>query len=1574
MIILRILLSLSCFALFSTESFAMKRKAPDENSGPSKKQKTVTFDDSTKKDSLTENRSISITLDQQRFAQQASLYGNKTANLDAMNCFAQEYNKLGYGFTVVIPSFVAIASQQTPTQVQNIGSRVASWMPQIKNMLPSSVAKIVIAPQSVYTLLKDHGLDLATEWQKIISTTCLNKNEILETKKLPDAFLQSAEQLANNVDALFGTLARDHVSTLDFETISFINNAAKNNTMLIVRSTGKEDTEDVANAGGNQTVPNVQPTEANVLKACGNVVSSYLRSKSLIQRCNAGDKTIFDLPFVPVLIQEMITEPQAGLAEAQEIPQCGVMYTTERQTDMNGIMHCEITYGNNEAVVDPVHQGRVAHDTFYVSKNSVQAMIKEKKERLVPTEKGLDYTQNPELLVSTPAVHHHTLHNLYTLAHELERYYGQPQDVEFIINHNDKVINLVQSRPYQKRRFTIEPQYITSLASIDPNNIVRGTPCIIADCKVRVITNPAQIIIHETMAGALDAYEKNSVPNAVALIRQPGGILSHQGAILASENVITLVTDQLETLHAWLKQDNLCLLVDIQRGVVINATGYAMPEISNGWLNHPIVIDESITSWNQKNTVRCLLDKVLAHFPDDLSKEDLPFLSAQEITNLLELVKEGDTAAIEQSLITLLCHVYALIYRQQYILYEEKPIITRQVPEDEGMTVDTGEPETLTTRTILDLAPLHHAHLDELNKLFHHMLATSNQILQQRTHAPRSLQRLYPTASFERSLTGNASINSVHSYSALSATHNHQALCTFVKDTIAPLAINDTTMQVLVNNSTFLGIAHEGYSAANTPELGNLWISFIARLAADQTNHGQFLAMYALIKNLDVLPWWMNISFYQASKSLDTCLTSLIQEFKNSEHALKNLQLQKTVIAGINHLDWDNPDHVTKQLPGFINNTIKSFTTGIYADRDAFAAQSPLMQCATACLMNTFVDLFDSIIKTVKIRKNVTIVRQMVQVFFSLVEPWAHLIPDGGMTYHENYAINRYVAYVKNILVKRTISEDELVSSADFSVLPAALGATTALDRHLRFNSTLEDCFTLTHQSLLNIVNALMTPCIDKLLLPKNLADFDIALKKVNLPSQARTSQPLVMKLIGVSCSKNTIELLYNLPLRNHSSQFKLIYSKKSNTIELDCRFFGPRPQRFHNILTYLKITGLFEEFIVRNDSVNNNGLLCRLYFKDTFNPTILDSWMNEANDMTFTEDDSIPQGLLEKINTKALAHIDFSQIPINEFTTKFIANFFIALIEKDYQPVLNRASRLVLNYFRLLTRDDLEYEGLELFVSKLLSLLAEKNHQSTINEVITLIDSMIDDAQLSLACIQLFNTLVKGKYTPIFKKAFAFVEKTIENTAGSKNNFLSDIILQILENFIDNDYTPSYNIATSKAYQQIKESTSTNTAHSIFAKLFEKNHAYAFEEALKLAKDLGTNCSWYGTAMDQFSILHLMIQHNYIPGFDYAIDVATSLDWLFLGRLTNSISILSALFKKNYEPSLDAGLKAAKKLITQTNTTFNKGGVDLFNLLFQEDYKPAFDAATEALTDNDIRDESIRTELESLLKKHSKS
>jgi hypothetical protein len=214
-------------------------------------------------------------------------------------------------------------------QLQKLASQATE---EIKNQTEFSInipTFVLITSSTIKTFLFSYGLglDIDKKWQEITKG-----KELSQIQQNPSVILPAAAQLEKEVKNIFDAV----IQQLDQKTFKEIFNLAEDplesfdkTKKLMIRSSGGEDREDLANAGGNETVANVAPEAKDVLTAMSVVVASYFSAKSLNQRINAGDD-VTKTPLIPVLIQEMVGEDLSkSSANFNKIPRCGVMFTSD---------------------------------------------------------------------------------------------------------------------------------------------------------------------------------------------------------------------------------------------------------------------------------------------------------------------------------------------------------------------------------------------------------------------------------------------------------------------------------------------------------------------------------------------------------------------------------------------------------------------------------------------------------------------------------------------------------------------------------------------------------------------------------------------------------------------------------------------------------------------------------------------------------------------------------------------------------------------------------------------------------------------------------------------------------------------------------------------------------------------------------------------------------------------------------------------------------------------------------------------------------------------------------------------
>lgn len=194
-------------------------------------------------------------------------FGNKTYNLDILkkNLEGDIVVRGGVAYRVRVPAFVGISH-----------SRILAFIDQ---HLDQSLNSKWSAIREKY--FKNSTRESADGGSSSVGGSVLEDtiSQLLTTKQFPGEFLKEVEQLGSSIKEIFAMHNFDCASELS---------TLGTGIRLMVRSTGKEDTKDLANAGGNETVVNIQPTVADVSSAMGIVVASYLGEKSLKQRLSVA--------------------------------------------------------------------------------------------------------------------------------------------------------------------------------------------------------------------------------------------------------------------------------------------------------------------------------------------------------------------------------------------------------------------------------------------------------------------------------------------------------------------------------------------------------------------------------------------------------------------------------------------------------------------------------------------------------------------------------------------------------------------------------------------------------------------------------------------------------------------------------------------------------------------------------------------------------------------------------------------------------------------------------------------------------------------------------------------------------------------------------------------------------------------------------------------------------------------------------------------------------------------------------------------------------------------------------------
>lgn len=201
---------------------------------------------------------------------------------------------------------------------------------------------------------------------------------------------------------------------------------------VAVRSSGREeDAEDLSFAGVHESLLFVRDT-ADVLEAIRRVWASAFAERALHYRLQQG-RDVARLG-LGIVVQEMV-EPAAS----------GVAFTANpAKGDVEEVV-VNALWGAGEGLV-----GRdLPSDRYVVDKLSreINCDVVRKETALVRApEGGLDERSVPEEDRARPCLSEHRVRELVGICEEIERHFGRPQDVEFVVDESG-TLAIVQSRP-----------------------------------------------------------------------------------------------------------------------------------------------------------------------------------------------------------------------------------------------------------------------------------------------------------------------------------------------------------------------------------------------------------------------------------------------------------------------------------------------------------------------------------------------------------------------------------------------------------------------------------------------------------------------------------------------------------------------------------------------------------------------------------------------------------------------------------------------------------------------------------------------------------------------------------------------------------------------------------------------------------------------------------------------------------------------------------------------------------------------------------------------------------------------
>ncbi len=935
----------------------------------------------------------------------------------------------------------------------------------------------------------------------------------------------------------------------------YVKNAVGNNNLFMVRSSGKEDTKEFANAGGNKSIAAVWPHDQAISKSMGQVVASYFSEKSISQRLLAGDKTVFNTVFMPALVQVMICKD----------PISGVIFSQEAEGQTPGVTHIEAAYGHGEGIVN----GLVPVDSYYIGQSGIiHPIIRNKHERIMPSadfthlEKVPNSTDRATKPCLTPAL----IKDLKIVADTVQAYYGYPVDIEFVIQ--DDVIYLVQARPIvakqQKASYLSDDFVKNAQEKITVLPIVSGKNAVCANLFQKY---PIRSINEQTINLALDTFlnlnaETKSSLEAI-IVGQMAPSTSHEATTFRGANkvVVYVAESDRKRIMQWIA-GHAPVALDVQRGLIILLDPSKKPEmflleekpgssaLRHGWFAHPI-------------PAKCSL------FSEFIELNQMPGLKPEECfkgknistTQLLNMLKNGSAQEATDALKTILARVSGQIAHAQKQAHDKTTIL--QLKNIYAHAITCAQ-ETMMALTAWETSA--------------------------KTESDR-LARLYPITFFEAVIRQTPMKDEfLNGYSAAA----------LLKIDHAEQKIADTVAKVKQGFRPFAVQLAKVGSYALTPELEQLWNAFITELSEEPlATRLDFTRMIHSLAQNNMLAEWINISFAQAIQKKPTTffgktkqqlgithyepIKELLQQYNEIMPLLIQLQSCKTKLDPIAKAPWQNPEKFIGLRDQLSKECIQPLGSRLFFKT---YENTPLLgKIAIQHYLYELINTFDGIIKTFKSSQDYPDIHLLIGNFRELLlDYWQlmdHLakIPCISADIYAMRDKNTFKSTKeyfddinRNITNANRMNPEELLLPSrgtllsSFSVAAAMLGSKANYTRHCP--ETLEDIFTLIHQNLLAIVRTLAakTNLVSMLPMPplvkKVIDNFKSFKPGFWWPSPS---------FIGISIDKNTVTYFYNLPLNNHSSTFQITFDKKDpNMAILSIQFLGQARDRFAKIARYI--------------------------------------------------------------------------------------------------------------------------------------------------------------------------------------------------------------------------------------------------------------------------------------------------------------------------------------------------------------------------------------------------------------------
>ena len=1053
-----------------------------------------------------------------------------------------------------------------------IGNKAAN-LQELMSVCPDNVPAFCPLNEA---LVKSHLDRYAPVWRTLWTDfQTLQSDDTSDIRASAKHILQSLRELILNT-------FQNHTLD-DAELNTFLDEMKQQNVMLMVRSTGEEDTVDVANPGGNESIAAVLPDSASVSSAMGQVIASYFSEKSLKQRLLSSQNSITKETFTPVLLQKMIGEPLSGVQYSQGIIRSGVMYTSE------GITCIQVAPGHGELVVN----SKGLFDTFSVTReNVVYSEVAKKQYRLVPSKDGLGLKENPADLQVSASISQATALKLAQLGREIEKHYKRPMDVEFIYDAKQDVISIVQARPIPTGKTSIilpssvPPAKMPTLSK----DIKEGR---IEQCKIQVITSAGfaakiitrcdEMLLCNTIEQALTQYlDQNNSPVKAVIVQAMAPATAHEAAQFNAMGIPVVQINNLNAVKTWLNNPNQTLMIDPQRNQILNCTSIIentsqaerelkeLGYLAEGLFTHPVSPLSIRPFFPQKVTGKSAeaLGDLIRQRPFktmlSMHKKIRPVKLEQNVyAQLLKNIEQLDGVDEKSQNEEILSNLNAIRYIL-YRLYTAKDNITNQplIPPSHALLF----PHAMVLCEEIEGSILKYS---STNQLEEHLKLVSNL----------------------KSIVSSPGNSSVFSSSVLQAMQERKAQ----KKAEEHIAMGDFTGEQSEFLTQFLKLNELAFNATSR----DVWTKFVTECIRTPEHTQQMASVFKFYVThqleSDLINHDLGALLSKPAKDFDAVLKMLYDSCQASSKEFEELQLDQnmnTILRWEQRIsEWSDPDKFEALWTAYQADLLPMMTKLDFKDQHFLQTSfSPVTQRVLLTCISSLTDVMDKTIKSLKGSTEYTSTQKdiLIQRFSMLLHPYHQLmqqcvsaVPDNmffkwyakvfdykkDANQHKEYMLSN----IKEILERPKHQSNELTSSGKISIDACIIGSSTNFFEQFVEKSkyiTLEDIFSLIHQNILMAVATIRKSVIEIPLaaLPDEIQPFITNLSAMD-----------GLQLLSIEPYDQLLKLKYNFPMQNHSARFDVEYDKNHQKINVYAHIFA---KNWSHRMYILEKTLLYDEML----------------------------------------------------------------------------------------------------------------------------------------------------------------------------------------------------------------------------------------------------------------------------------------------------------------------------------------------------------------------------------------------------------